>query len=252
MEIDVKQFFRIIRRSWIFIFIIISVFTAAVGIYTYIFQKSIYEASTKVMVNKTRTINGESEINISDMETNLKIISTYKDLLKTDWMMKGIMAQYPEFNLTSKELIEMIKVSDSGSQVMTFSIRDQSYERAAKIVNAVTEQFHTKIPDLIEVKNITILNVADLADQPEPVSPNRLLNVIIALIFSTLMSIGVVMVREYYDDTIRSEEDIRSHLDLPILAVMSKMRRREYKVKKLKVMKKNDNKAGEQNYVATN
>jgi capsular polysaccharide biosynthesis protein len=252
MEIDIKDFMKILKKKlWIILLFVIAV-TVAAAIYSFFYKNPVYEATSQIIVNKTRTVNGIGEINVTDVEANLRIISTYKELLKTDWMMKDVVNQHPEFNLSSKELINKVNVSESaGSQVMSFSVLDSSYQMAAAIVNAVTQQFSKKIPDLIEVKNIIVLNEADPNDQPSPVSSNPLFLVVIAFFLSIIISVGLVYLKEYFDDTLKSEDDIHQVLDIQTLAIISRMDRKEHKSKRIKVNVSSE-KVGEQPYVTTN
>lgn len=252
MELDLKVIFSMFKKRIWLIAMVVILFTAAVGVYFYIFAQPTYEASTKIIVNKTRTVNGETEISMGDVETNIKIMGTYKDLLKTDWIMKDVALSHPEFKLTSKDLIDKISVSESnGSQVMTFSVRDHSYSFAVEIVNAITKQFHQKIPELIEVKNITILNEADLYAVPEPIGPSPLFNVFIAFATSLLLGIGLTFLLEYLDDTLKNEHEIEQMIGLPTLAIIPKINQREYKLRKFKNKLIPKDKVGEKTY-ATN
>ncbi|MCR8641095.1 Wzz/FepE/Etk N-terminal domain-containing protein [Paenibacillus sp. N1-5-1-14] len=230
MDIELKTILRMFKKRFWLIALIVFTITSLVGAYFYLYSKPTYEASTKIIVNKTRQINGQSELNAGDVETNMKIMGTYKDLMKTEWMMKDIVSAHPEFNLGVKDLIDKVSVSDSsGSQVMTFSVKDRSYERAVQIVNAVTKQFYKKIPELIEVQNITILNEADAKATPDRVGASPLFNVVIAFIVSFILGIGLMFLLEHLDDTIKSERDIEIALELPTLAIISKIHRQDYK-----------------------
>lgn len=250
METELKDVIKMItNRFWLILLIVVGL-TSLVAVYTYLIAEPVYEATTKIIVNKTRSIDGQREININDVETNLRIIKTYKELLKTEWMMQDVLVQHPEFNLTVKELLKKIKVIESAdSQVMTFSVTDRSYPNAAAIVNAITQQFGKKIPELIEVNNITILNEADVNDKPNPVSPNRLFNMIIAIGLSLIIGVGLAILLDYFDDTIHTEQDINRIFDTPMLGMIMKMKRSEYKSGGAKMQQTQE---GEKAYVTTN
>jgi len=252
VEIELKDFFKLLKRKFWLIAIVVTLATSGAAVYSYMFAESVYEASTKIIVNKPRIVNGETELNINDVEANIKIIGTYKELLKTDWMMKDVLAAHPEFNLSVKELISKIRVSETvDSQVMTFTVRDPSYPLAAAIVNAVTKQFDSKIPELIEVKNIVILNEADPNAAVDPVSPNRMLNIIIAFGAALMISVVGVSLLEYLDDSLKTEEETQQLLGLPTLGVIMKIKKQDVKPRRVKVGL-NKEKAGERTYAATN
>lgn len=65
------------------------------------------------------------------------------------------------------------------------------------------------------------ISVSEIAIPPDvPVSPRRVTTVLAALLLSTLFGIGLALVLEYLDDTIRSTEEIENYLGLPALAAI--------------------------------
>lgn len=65
------------------------------------------------------------------------------------------------------------------------------------------------------------ISVTEIAIPPDsPVSPRRLTTVLAALLLSTLFGMGLALVLEYLDDTIRSTEEIENYLQLPALAAI--------------------------------
>lgn len=68
------------------------------------------------------------------------------------------------------------------------------------------------------------ISVIEVAIPPEvPVAPRRLMTVMAALFLSTLFGMGLALVLEYLDDTIRSTEEIEAYLQLPALAAIPRM-----------------------------
>ena len=65
------------------------------------------------------------------------------------------------------------------------------------------------------------ISVTEIAIPPDdPVSPHRLTTVIGALFISLLFGIGLALTLEYFDDTIRTTEEIENYLGLPALAAI--------------------------------
>ena len=68
------------------------------------------------------------------------------------------------------------------------------------------------------------ISVIEVAIPPEvPVAPRRLVSVFAALFLSTLFGMGLALVLEYLDDTIRSTEEIEMYLQLPALAAIPRI-----------------------------
>ena len=56
-----------------------------------------------------------------------------------------------------------------------------------------------------------------------PVSPNKKLNIAIALFLGLMVSVGIVFLLEYLDNTIKTENDVEKYLHLPILGIIPKI-----------------------------
>jgi polysaccharide biosynthesis transport protein len=68
------------------------------------------------------------------------------------------------------------------------------------------------------------ISVTEIAIPPDlPVSPRRLMTVLASLFLSTLFGMGLALVMEYLDDTIRSTEEIETYLQLPALAAIPRI-----------------------------
>ena len=237
------------KRVWLVALLaVIAGGTAAT--FTAIMITPTYEASTKLIVNKSVDVDGEPVLSWDSLSVNTRLIATYKELIKTEAIMDDVRRRNPEIDLTSAELIDKVNVSSvNDTQVMTVVVEDDTYAQAALIVNAVSEVFKAKISEIMHVDNVTILNLAPTDADTLPVSPNMLFNVIAAVVLALLLGIGLSILFEQLDDSIRSEDDVARTLGLPVLSIIPEMSHSE-------LTKRNGakagRKAGDNVYVATN
>ncbi|MNC44568.1 Capsular polysaccharide type 8 biosynthesis protein cap8A [compost metagenome] len=133
---------------------------------------------------------------------------------------------------------------------MTLVVRDNSYQRAAEIVNAISLVFKQEIPSLFNVQNVSILNEAkvDPPVAPGPVEPNVVMNLAIAFIVSLMIGLGIAFLLEYLDDTLKTEEDIEKYLGLPTIAMITRLGQEETKSTEVQAQKLT-RKAGELEHV---
>lgn len=225
MELDLKDYLEIIKkRVWLILAFVI-ICTLTTGIVSFWFIQPVYEASTKLIVNKSNETQGLNPLNTDTINTNLRLIDTYKEVIKTPRIMDKVVKDYPQFNLTTQQLIDLVKVSSvNNTQVMTLIVQDRSYEKAANIVNAVSKVFQSEIPSIMKVDNVSLLNEAQLTDKPAPVKPNPKLNIAIGFVVSFMVAIGLAFLLEYLDDTVKNEEDVKQILGLPTLSMIVKIK----------------------------
>lgn len=246
---ELREYLRIIKkRLWmIAAFVIITCTTVA--LYSYYLTVPMYEASTKLIVNKSSD-SVLNQLNWSDVNTNIQLIATYKELITTSAIMDKVVQTYPDLGETADDLINKVRVSSvNETQVMTVIATDSSYRHAAEIANAVSSVFQQEIPAIMKVDNVTILDKAKLDDDPFPVAPKPKLNIAISFVVSLMLGIGLSFLMEYFDDTLKSEEDIEKVLGLPTLAVISQIRAGHRKSKSVQPLQQ---KAGDSTYVTIN
>ncbi|WP_256217419.1 YveK family protein [Paenibacillus sp. OV219] len=227
MELELRDYIQIImKRKWMIVAIVL-VCSMASGLYSYFMIQPTYEATTKIVVNRTATDSSVNDSNlINEVNANLRLIDTYKEIIKTPAIMEVVAEQHPEFNLIADDLIKKVKVSSvNNTQVMTLNVQDPSYETAAQIVNAISLVFKEQIPTIFNVKNVTLLNLADLhpVKQPVPVNMKLKLNVILAFVVSLIGAVGIAFLLDYLDDTIKTEADVMRFLELPTLGQIARM-----------------------------
>lgn len=227
MELDLKHILRILwSRKWL-IALLLVIGMGFSFYYSYFALKPVYQASTKFIVNNTQNIEGTSNISINDVNANIKLIQTYKELIRTNWILNDVKASNPDIPYSADQLISMIKVSSmNDTQVVTVSVENSSYPMAARIANTVTELFVKKIPELMRVDNVTLLTAADMTASPAPVKPNKVMNMMLGTMISLILGCALAFVIHFFDEGIYSEEDIEDAIGLHTLAYIPKIQAR--------------------------
>lgn len=226
MELELKVFFWILfKRLW-FICGVIAMICGATAVHHTQYTQPIYKASSKLIVNTSNPVEGLGRPNSNDISSNMMLIGTYKEIISSSAIMEKVKKENPEITLGLNELISAVHVaSNSGSQVISISIKETSLEQAVSTVNTIAKVFKSEIPEIMNVDNVTILSEAKSTDNPDPVSYGLLFKLIIALLISLMLSIGIVVLWEYLDDTIKSEKDVSVYLGIPTLGVIAKMQK---------------------------
>lgn len=224
-ELDLRDYIRIIRkRIWLILSIVV-VSSLITGLVSLFVLEPVYEASTKLIVNQSRTDIGLSELDINTVNLNIRLIDTYKEIIKTPAIMNKVAEQHPEWKLSSGQLVDKVQVSSvNNTQVMTLVVQDLSQTKAANIVNAISNVFIEEISTLMQVDNVFMLSEAIVLDNPQPVKPSPVLNVAISFVVSLMISVGIIFLIEYFDDSIKSEQDVLKYLNLPTLAMIPKVK----------------------------
>jgi capsular polysaccharide biosynthesis protein len=249
---ELKQYFRMIQKKWWLIVAIIVIAIVATGVKSFYFTTPIYSANAKLIVNQSTSGNGAGTLDTGTIQTSIVLINSYKEIIKSSAIMDKVVEKFPDLGATSKQLTSMISVtSASNSQVMNLVYQDTSYVKAANIVNAVSTVFKDQIPQIMNVDNITILSKADTTASPGSININPIRNILISLVISLMMAIGLVLLLDYLDDTLKTEAEIFEVLDVSVLAVVGKITKRDLKTSR-RTAALQKQKVGESKYASIN
>ncbi|MBT2572958.1 capsule biosynthesis protein [Bacillus sp. ISL-51] len=229
---SLKEIVSVLRKRLLLILIITAAAVAAGAFISFFALTPVYENSTQILVNQSK--NDQKEVQFNDVQTNLQLINTYNVIIKSPAILDEVIKDM-NLSMTSKELDSKITVSsEQDSQVVTIAVRDTDAKRAADMANTVASVFQHKITSIMNVDNVSILSKAEVSDSPSPVEPKRSLNIAIAFALGLLGGIGLAFLLEYLDNTIKSEEQLESLLDIPILGTVTSISTKENPAKSLK------------------
>lgn len=252
MEINLKEYYRMIKkRLWIIVLCVV-VSTIAAAAYSNYNYTPIYQASTKLIVNTVEQdgFGGRGPIDFMAMGDSSQLINTYKEIIKTPAIMDKVVQRHPELHLTSDLLINTTNISSvNGTPIMAIMAQSYSHDRAVKIVNYVTEVFQTEIPKIMKIDSITVLNAAKLQDNPKLVNKKSNQYIVLAFVASLVIAIGIILFLDSLDDTLKTEEDIREVFGATTLAMVPKIKDKE--LRSLKINTPSEQTLGEAKYASS-
>ena len=72
-----------------------------------------------------------------------------------------------------------------------------------------------RISEVMQPTDVQVIDVA--VAQSKPIAPKKALNVMIAGILGLFIGLGLAFMLEYMNKTVKTIEDVRNYLDLPVL-----------------------------------
>lgn len=217
--ISLKELLETLKKRLVMIILITMTAGLASGVISYFFLTPIYQASTQILVNQEKS--EQAVLNYSEVQTNLQLINTYNVIIKSPAILDKVAIQ---LGLTTGQLDGKITVgSEKDSQVVNISVQDPDPVMAAEIANKTAQVFQNEIVKIMNVDNVSILAQATVAANQAPIKPQPLLNVAIALVVGLMAAVGLAFLLEYFDSTIKNEQDIEKILELPILGVIAQI-----------------------------
>ena len=124
----------------------------------------------------------------------------------------GLTLTYPEL----KDRVTVSAVDDT--QVMQITVLSDNPEWARQVCEQITQISPDVILESVEAGSVKLISQASVPT--EPVSPNILKNTAIAALLGLVLSAGIVILREMLDNRIKTEDDVRKYLDMPVIGVI--------------------------------
>jgi len=230
--ISLKELLETLKKRLLLIVSITVIAGLVSGIISFYVLTPIYQASTQILVNQAKS--DQAVYNPGEVQTNLQLINTYNVIITSPAIL-DIVSNELDLDLTASQLKEKITVgSEKDSQVVNLSVQDPDAKVAAQIANKTAEVFKKEISKIMKVDNVSILAKADVSENPSPIKPRPLLNIAIAIVVGLMAGVGLAFLLEYFNNTIKNEQDIEKILDLPILGVIATIEDQKLEELKLK------------------
>lgn len=218
-SIDLKQLFGVIKKRFWLIALLTIIAATISGVVSFFVLTPVYEANTQILVNQAKS--KEQFYNSSELQTNVQLIQTYNDIIKSPAILGEVTKQL-SLDMTPKQLSNQIQVTNSqDSQVAHIVVQDTNARLAVKIANTTAAVFKKEVPKIMSIDNVSVLAKAELNESLSPIKPQPLMNIAIAVVVGLMIGVGLSFLLEYLDNSIKDEQDVENIIELPILAVIS-------------------------------
>ena len=215
--ISISEIFEALKKRWILIVSITLVATLISGVLSFFVIKPTYETSTKVFIGKEES--NQEGYNTNDIQMYQKLLQTYAETIKTNEVVQAAINSTNNADLTVpavKGALTVTPVSDT--QILQIKYQNKSPEVAKEILESITNEFVILAKELVPNGNVRVIEAVQLPENP--VAPNKKMNVAIAFLLGLMVSVGLVFLMEYLDNTFKNKENLERELNIPVLGVI--------------------------------
>lgn len=218
--ISLQEIWQTLKKRMRLIILITVLAMLASVIATMFFMTPQYEANSQFIVSQSETTQ-EQQITQGDIRTNVELINTYNVIIQSPAVITDVIDEL-DLGLSAGQLSNRINVNNAeNSQVVNVGVTGPDHEQAVDIANTTVSVFMEKVPEYMNVDNVSVLSEATHDSNPSPISPNLTLNLAIAMVLGVMVGVGVAFLLEYLDTTIKTEDDIDKTLELPVMGMIS-------------------------------
>lgn len=209
--------------------------------YVYIekIQTPMYHGTTTIILVEKQDEKVSSDVTSNELLINEKLVATYSQIVKSRRVLDQVI---DELNLkdTVNELAERIEVTSvSETSIIKITVSDRSNKRAVRIVNKIADVFKNEVTEIYNLENVSVVDEAIVEDSPYNV--NVIKQMLIFALVGIVLSCGIIFVMFYFDNTIKSKNEIEDKLKLAVLGEIPTAKKLTKNKRNLKRKKKISN-----------
>ncbi len=228
-ELDLREIFEVFWEKKLFIIIAAVVGILMGVIYTAFFVTPKYTSTTTLVLTKASKEDQviTEAITQSDITLNQKLISTYGEIIKSKAIINRVIT---ELNIDYKysELIKAVNIKAiANTDVMKLSVTTKDPEISFQVANHISDVFGEEVERIYGIKNIFVIDRAEKNENP--VNINWLKNMALACASLVIVVMAVIFLLYFFDNSIRSKEDIEKLLEVPVIGVIPMVKELEVK-----------------------
>lgn len=215
-----RDYIEIIKKRKLLIILITTISVILAGVINYV-TPATYEAETSVVIGKT-DFDNDSQAQ-SDILMYQNLVTTYAKIAQSinvaDETASELHNNSTYSNITADDISNALTVNpEKNTQIIDISIRSNNAEQAKIIANVLTDSFMTEAKRIYPTQDIQIMDAARMPKSP--ILPDKKKNYVIAFMLGLGISIGLAILLEKTDNTIKNEMDAEKCLELPVLGII--------------------------------
>jgi len=219
--VELRDYLRIARRGWLLILGTVIVCVVLTAIITAQITPR-YASTARVFISTARADSSQAYQGGLFSEER---VTSYADVVVGLGLAQRVIDQLG-LDLTAPELSDKVEATFvPATVVLKITVTDSSPGRAQRINNGVVKALQDVVGELetppgskVPALEATVVDSPGLPE--EPVSPNPLRNISLAVILGSLLGIGLAILREVLDATVRRLEDVPGLEATPLLSTL--------------------------------
>ncbi len=184
------------------------------GLYCF-FRKPIYESSASIILTGFSDEKETSKINTNDLNINKKLIATYQEITKSRKVLTQVI-QDLDLIYDVNTLAEQVRITGKkDTEIIVIYVRNTDAELACKITEKIAEVFSEEVKSIYNVSNVSLLDAPIISNHSSNMSTSKVL--VMALMGGFLLSLIVVFIIYYFDNTIKNANQVEDKIGVPVL-----------------------------------
>lgn len=206
------------KRLWMILLTIIVLTGVAAGFS--LIQTPMYAASVKILVGQEENTVNPNNLG-GDISGLQQFTRTLTEAVNSRPVAEEVIRQLG-LRVTPEDFLENLSVQQiAETQIIEVRYEDPSPEEARQIADTIGDVFSEQVSDISPNAGAVTATVWERAAVPtEPVSPNLMLNILLALVLGGILGVCLAFLLEHLDDSWRTPEEAEQVSGVPTFGVI--------------------------------
>lgn len=219
---DIRKIIAMLLKKWPFIVITAFIFTVVLYVYSSVYVTPIYSAQATMIVNKSQyQASEQNQMSYSDILLTQKLVKSYTLIMMSDTNIELVKKELGT-DLAIGQIKSYIKVAGIGeTEVLQINVENKDPVLAQSIANALVKVSPATIIRVIKAGSAEVIDTAKVP--AKPVKPVVWQYAAIGALLGLMISVALIFLRDFFDNTFKTEDDIRNVLDLPVITSLPEL-----------------------------
>jgi capsular polysaccharide biosynthesis protein len=218
---ELRRYLLLLRQR--LVLVILTVLAGVAGGYLVSNSTPVFQTQTSIYVGSRQPAGGNTSTDIIQLD---RIIATYAAMVKSVPVAQGAIQASHAPRSPGQVVAETTSVVIPNTNLIAITVADSDPSVAQSLANGEAASFIAQVQNLsastgaspTSAPSVTPFQQASLPTTPLPTSLKR--NLALGGLFGLIVSVGVVLLVDYLDISIKSAEDLEHHSDLPVLGTI--------------------------------
>ena len=203
------------RRGWVILLAMLLCGAAAFSCTAFL-MTPLYQSSALMYVNNGSISVGDAYVSLADLNASKTLVDSYIVIMKTRLTLNEVIER-ANLDYTYEELCEMVSADAvNATEIFRITVTGPDPAETERIANTIVDVLPDKFSEIMEGCSARAVDYAVVPDRRS--SPCVFKYTAAGLLAGLILSCGIIVLRELFDDQIREDEYLAQAYGLPVLA----------------------------------
>ena len=213
-EIDLADLIFTLIRRWKLI-VLTAIPVVILGVIFAATRPTVYQAETTLIVSNNMS---SVALDSTDITLSQRLVITYSEIAKNKSVLRKVKTKF-DLQESVEALAKLVTISPVDStELISLTYKNSDPQLAAMVTNEIANEFMDKVVQVMRVRNVSVVEKAQVPVQPLP--KKRLLILFASVVLGLAAGTGMAFVMEFLHKKLRKPSEIQSSLGAPMIGMI--------------------------------